>query len=125
MKTIRKYILPLLLIGLFFVACASAQPVAAKPTPQKQIPQTGQTGPAVNIANFAFTPPSLTVPAGTTVTWTNNDTTTHTVTADNKSFDSGALNPGKTFTFTFTQAGTFTYKCTIHPMMTGTIVVTQ
>ncbi len=81
-------------------------------------------GTEVSIANFAFSPDTLTVKAGTTVKWTNNDTTTHTVTADDTSFDSGNLDPGKSFSFTFKQAGTFSYHCSIHPTMKAKIVVT-
>jgi predicted lipoprotein with Yx(FWY)xxD motif/plastocyanin len=78
---------------------------------------------AVTIANFAFDAPSITIAVGASVTWTNNDSVAHTVTADDGSFDSGNLDSGKTFSFTFTKAGTYTYHCAIHPNMTGTIVV--
>ena len=78
---------------------------------------------AVSIANFAFSPASITVKVGDSVTWTNNDSTTHTVTADDNSFSSGDLAPGATFSFTFSKAGTFAYHCSIHPSMTGTVVV--
>jgi len=76
----------------------------------------------VQIKNFAFAPASQTVTAGQTVTWKNDDTTDHTVTADDNSFDSGLLAPGKTFTHTFAAAGTYAYHCVIHPNMTGTVV---
>lgn len=79
---------------------------------------------AVSITNFAFAPASLTVPVGTTVTWTNKDEEPHTVSADDGSFRSQGLGTGSTFTFTFTKAGTFAYICTIHPFMHGTVVVT-
>lgn len=78
---------------------------------------------AVSIASFAFSPPSLTVKVGATVTWTNNDTVTHTVVADDGSFKSGDLGQGASYQFTFKTAGTYTYKCSIHPSMTGTVVV--
>ena len=84
-------------------------------------PATG--GSAVSLANYAFSPTSLTVAAGTTVTWTNNDTAAHTVTADDGSFDSGNLAPGATFTFTFATAGSVAYHCNYHPNMVATIVV--
>jgi plastocyanin len=80
-------------------------------------------GNAVSIANFAFSPASITVKVGDQVTWTNNDSTTHTVTADDNSFSSGDLAPGATFSFTFTKAGTFPYHCSIHTSMKGTVVV--
>jgi plastocyanin len=78
----------------------------------------------VLITNFAFSPASLTVPAGTTVVWTNQDTVTHTVTAADKSFDSGNLLPGRTYSRTFTTPGTYPYICQIHSFMTGTVTVT-
>ena len=79
---------------------------------------------AVTIVNFAFQPATLEVPVGTTVTWTNQGSAPHTVTADDGSFDSGTLQPGGTFSMTFDTPGTFIYHCEIHPNMMGTIVVT-
>lgn len=79
---------------------------------------------AVTIDNFAFSPQSLQVKVGTTVTWTNNQGTTHTVTSDTGEWDSGNLSQGKSFSFTFTKAGTFAYHCAIHSSMTGTVEVT-
>ena len=79
---------------------------------------------AVNIVDFAFTPQVLEIPVGTTVTWTNSDTSQHTATANNGAFDSGILAQGDTFSFTFTEPGTFDYICSLHPNMTGQIVVT-
>ncbi len=81
------------------------------------------TGNSVTIMNFAFSPATLTVKTGTKVTWTNNDTVTHTVTADQGAFDSGNISPGSTFSFTFTKAGTYSYHCNIHHSMTATITV--
>ena len=77
----------------------------------------------VFMQNMAFTPPTITVTTNTTVTWTNQDNMTHTVTSDNNLFNSGDINPGATYSRQFTTAGTFSYHCTIHPSMTGTIVV--
>jgi plastocyanin len=79
---------------------------------------------AVAIRNFAFSPPAITVPVGTTVTWTNDDVEQHTATANDKSFDSDALNNGKSYSFTFSKAGTFAYSCLIHPDMLGQVIVT-
>lgn len=79
----------------------------------------------VTILNFQFMPPKMTIPVGTTVKWTNQDGPTHTVTSDTAGiFDSGNLAPTKSFSFTFTTPGTFTYHCAIHPTMMGSIVVT-
>lgn len=78
--------------------------------------------------SFAFSPATLTIKAGTTVTWKNATAVGHTVTSDDgKSFNSGTTNPiaaqGGTFSFTFTKAGTFAYHCEIHPFMKATIIV--
>jgi plastocyanin len=81
------------------------------------------TGNSVSIMNFAFSPLTLTVKTGTKVTWTNKDTVTHTVTADQGAFNSGFLSSGNGFSFTFTQAGTYSYHCNIHHSMMATIVV--
>ena len=77
----------------------------------------------VSIKNFAFNPPNATVAAGTTVTWVNNDQAPHTATADDGTFDSGTLQPGQSFSFTFDKAGTYAYHCNIHPDMTATVTV--
>jgi plastocyanin len=80
---------------------------------------------SVSIVNFAYSPASVSVSVGDTVTWTNNDAgIPHTVSSDTPGvFDSGNMNTGATFAKTFTAAGTFTYHCNIHPSMTGTVVV--
>jgi plastocyanin len=84
----------------------------------------GQAGAgAVKIADFAFAPDSSDVKVGDSVKWTNSDGATHTVTADDGAFDSGNLAGGKSFSFTFDEAGTFAYHCNIHQSMTGTVVV--
>jgi plastocyanin len=78
----------------------------------------------VKIDNFSFGPSELTVSPGTTVTWTNRDDTPHTVVSDDKStFKSKVLDTDDTFSFTFTRAGTYPYFCSIHPKMTGKVVV--
>jgi plastocyanin len=78
---------------------------------------------AVKIDNFSFTPKSVTVKAGTTLTWTNQDDEAHTVTSTSKQFNSKPLDTGDKFSFTFTTPGTYQYFCSLHPFMTGTIVV--
>ena len=78
----------------------------------------------VKIAGFAFAPASLTVKAGTTVTWVNDDAPAHTVTADDGSFGSPNLAHGATFSQRFGTAGSYAYHCAIHPSMVGTVVVT-
>lgn len=85
---------------------------------------TGRT--AVTIENFAYVPQSITVKVGTTVTWTNKDSVAHTVTSDSGGvLDSPLFSAGETYSFTFNEAGTFTYHCTPHPDMKGTVTVTQ
>ena len=81
------------------------------------------TAVAVDVKDFTFSPLSVTVPAGTTVTWTNHDPLRHTVTATAGRFDSKALRNGETFAQTFTQAGTYQYFCALHPQMQATVVV--
>ena len=78
---------------------------------------------AVKIDNFAFNPPRLTVKAGTTVKWNNEDDAPHTVVSTAKQFRSKALDSEDKFSFTFTTPGTYKYFCSLHPHMTGTIVV--
>jgi plastocyanin len=79
---------------------------------------------AVGIDNFTFNPQTVTVKAGTTVTWTNRDDIPHGLAATNNAFKrSQALDTDDSFSFTFTTPGTYQYFCYIHPHMTGTIVV--
>ena len=75
------------------------------------------------IDNFTFVPSRLTVRAGTTVTWRNEDDIPHTVTSASQLFKSKALDTDDSFSFTFTEPGTYDYFCSLHPRMTGTIVV--
>jgi plastocyanin len=77
----------------------------------------------VRIDNFAFTPQHLTVKAGTTVTWINGDDVPHTVASNTKFFKSSALDTKDKFSFTFTTPGAYEYFCSLHPHMTGAIVV--
>jgi plastocyanin len=79
----------------------------------------------VKIDNFSFGPTSLTVAVGTTVTWTNRDDIPHTVvsTDDAKTFKSKVLDTDEKFSFTFSKAGTYPYFCSIHPKMTGKVIV--
>ena len=77
----------------------------------------------ITIGNFTFAAPVLIVPVGTTVTWVNGDDVPHTVVATDKSFRSKVLDTDDRFAFTFTRAGTYDYFCSIHPHMTGKVVV--
>lgn len=79
---------------------------------------------AVTISDFKFTPGALTVRRGARITVTNHDTTAHTATADNgNSFDTGNIDPGSSATFTLSEVGTYSYHCSIHPFMHGTLTV--
>jgi plastocyanin len=78
---------------------------------------------AVKIDNFVFGPQTLTVPVGTTVTWTNNDDIPHTSVSTEGAWKSKVLDTDEKFSYTFTKAGTYPYYCTIHPKMTGQVVV--
>ena len=80
----------------------------------------------VSISNFTFLPADITVKRGTAVTWTNNDSVTHNVSADSGNGPkSQNLANGETFSFTFNEAGTFNYICGLHPSMHGTVTVTE
>lgn len=111
-------------------AATAAPPVApaalATIVPTATPSATGQSataGPQVSIDNFNFTPATVTVPAGTTVTWTNHDDTPHTVTSSDKALGSPAVNSDAQFTFTFSTPGTYNYFCSIHPFMTAKVIV--
>jgi plastocyanin len=94
----------------------------AKPTPQKGTGTEAKV--EVKIDNFAFIPQELTVAAGTTVEWVNRDDIPHVVVSDDKkTFKSKALDTDEKFAYTFTKPGTYNYFCSIHPKMTGKVVV--
>jgi plastocyanin len=77
----------------------------------------------VKIDNFSFAPQTLTVQVGTTVTWTNRDDIPHTIVSTDGVFKSKVRDTDEKFSYTFTKAGTYTYYCSVHPKMTGKIVV--
>jgi plastocyanin len=87
--------------------------------------QPAATAMDVKIDNFSFSPATLTIAVGTTVMWTNQDDIPHTVvsTDDPRAFRSKVLDTDEKFSYTFTKAGTFAYFCSVHPKMTGTVVV--
>jgi len=106
----RKYTL-IVFLGLAVLAAACSPNAASTPA----ITQPAAIGTAqVTIANFAFDPAQLQVKVGTTVTWTNNDSTGHTVTADDGTFTSSTLKKGDTYSFTFNEVGAFAYYCKPH-----------
>jgi len=77
----------------------------------------------VTVDNFSFSPPTITVPVGTTLTWTNHDDVPHTIVSTDQKFKSKALDTDDKFSFTFTQPGSYSYFCSIHPKMVGKIIV--
>lgn len=119
-----------LLCALVLSGCggSSNTPAAAQqPTGGAVAPTTGTVagaGTPLTIKGFAFSPKALTVKVGTTITATNQDSTPHTWTSGPASFDSGNLAQGKSFSFTFKTPGTFSYVCSYHKSMVGTVVVT-
>ena len=86
-------------------------------------PTTRAAQHAIQIADSAFSPATMTITVGDTVTWTNADGRPHTVTSNDGAFDSGNLDEGQAFTFTFGEPGTYTYHCNYHDQMQATIVV--
>lgn len=87
---------------------------------------TGAGTPGANevwMVNMAFTPASITVAVNTTVTWTNKDGMPHTVMSNDNTFYSGSIDNGGTYTHTFHSAGTYSYHCSLHPNMPGTVIV--
>jgi amicyanin len=107
-------------LWLAWPAVAPAQTPA--PTPA-QVPAQME-GTQVEIRAHAFSAPTVTVKAGTTVTWINHDDDTHTVTSSVDTFRSPGLDTDETFSYTFTTPGTYEYYCSLHPLMTGKVIVT-
>ena len=108
-------ILTLSLIAVTWIALASENPAAENPASSTE----------VKIDNFSFTPQTLTVAPGTRVTWLNKDDVPHTVTSTTNLFKSDALDTDGRFSFTFSKPGTYNYFCTVHPHMTGKVIVQQ
>jgi len=119
---------------LIAVSCGtSSQTTSTAPNTDTQTtPPTGGTpgpdftpGPTaeVIIDNLTFSPETLTVTPGTTVTWLNQESVTHTVSSLSGAFESGSMSPGDSFSFTFNDKGIFEYRCSLHPTMRGTVTV--
>ena len=106
------------------LAMALALAVGCRPESAANPGDKPSSGTTVKIDNFSFGPNTLTVPAGTTITWTNHDDVPHVVTSDdNTMFKSKPLDTDDHFSFTFPKPGTYNYYCAIHPKMTAKIVV--
>lgn len=115
---------------LVLAACSTATQSPQATEPPAAMPAATSAGSSsqvveVSMKNFTFNPDPLNIKVGTTVKWTNEDSAVHNVVSDTQVFASGEMSQGDTFSFTFTTAGTFTYSCTHHPNMKGTINVTQ
>ena len=136
MKRTYPVLTALLAAGLLLAACTGAAPTStrapsATTTPSPTATRAAGPGapPAVRESDIrSFTLESFAIAVGTKVTWTNQDSAQHTVTAGTPgriadTFDSDILDRGRQFSFTFAQAGTFPYWCRIHPQMTGTVTV--
>jgi plastocyanin len=103
------------IVSILAAALLVALPLAA--------PADTPAPPLVHIKNFMFVPATITVVPGTVVTFVNDDQEPHTVTANDKSFDSEGLDTNQKFTHTFAKAGTFMFFCEVHPYMHGTVIV--
>ena len=107
-------------------ACSKSDSNSTPPPTKPTDPNAPAADANVSIAGFAFSPASVTVKAGGTVKWTNNDSAPHTATDLNNAFTSGTLAQGATYSFKFTTPGTYTYHCLVHSTMANaTVVVTQ
>jgi plastocyanin len=110
-------------IGLSLAAFAATLLVGGSQDFTAHAQQAQASTVQVTIDNFSFGPTTITVPVGTTVIWTNRDDIPHTVVSDDKVFKSKVLDTDDKFSFTFTKAGTYPYFCSVHPKMTGKVVV--
>jgi plastocyanin len=116
--------LKLMLVTAALLATALTLSAAASSTVEVPPGDKPAGGATIKIDNFSFGPAIITIPAGGTVTWTNNDDVPHVVSSDdNKLFKSKALDTDDHFSFTFAKPGTYNYYCAIHPKMTARIVV--
>jgi len=131
----RRFVAIVALVVLATVAAACGSSSGASTPPTTPAATGGTAGASVSIQNLAFTPKTLTVSPGTTVTWTNNDATPHNVvssvsislnSATTSTFASSTMSQGQTFSFTFTKKGVYFYECTIHktlPAMHAEVIV--
>ena len=106
---------PMAIAAMLSLGGARSSPLRAQQAPA--------TSAEVKIDNFSFGPVAITVAAGTTVTWTNRDDIPHTVVSDDKVFKSKVLDTDEKFSYTFIKPGTYPYFCSVHPKMTGKVIV--
>ena len=119
MEMRQKFKLCFVVLGVLLVMQLAAHAQGASATSQDSKGSTVD----VKIDNFSFSPATITIPAGTTVKWTNRDDIPHTVVNDDQKFQSKALDTDDTYSYTFTKPGTYPYFCSIHPKMTGKVIV--
>jgi plastocyanin len=119
----KKKLFYIVLVALSGVILVNGCKNYSSTTPYPMAPSTTGTSAMVSISNFAFVPDTIIVKTGTTVTWTNMDSTPHTVTSTTGLFDSGSIPTSSTFRYPFASAGTFVYHCTIHSMMKSAVVI--
>ena len=125
-KKIALFCLGILISGLTIYSCSKSggdDPPANNNNNNNNNGGNNNDPNTVNITGMSFA--AITVKAGTTVKWTNNDNTAHTVTADDNSFDSGNIPAGGSYSRTFNTAGTINYHCKLHSGMTGKVTVNQ
>ena len=115
-KTVRiaGVVMPVIIAMLLLVAGSSRVTASDQPSAANA---------AVKIDNFVFGPQTITVPVGTTVTWTNSDDIPHTAVSTDGVFKSKVMDTDEKYSYTFTKAGTYPYYCSVHPKMTGKVVV--
>ena len=111
---IAGVVMPVMIAMLLLFAGSSRVTASNQPSP---------TNVAVKIDNFVFGPQAITVPVGTTVTWTNSDDIPHTAVSTDGIFKSKVMDTDEKFSYTFAKAGTYSYYCSVHPKMTGQVVV--
>ena len=120
-------IIVVIIIGGAFVLMHKQSSMDQMNMTQTQKSSTTAAKPAgknfVTIQNFAFSPATITVKAGQSITWTNEDSAGHSATADDNSWDTGVLPQGQSKAITFAKAGTYTYHCSVHPNMKATVIV--
>ena len=113
----------IIMAALLAAGCGGSATATTAPATAGGPTTSSAVGAQVVMKNIAFDSTRLTIKVGQTVTWVNQDSAQHDVVANNGEFKSSLFGAGGTFSFTFTKAGTYPYNCSIHPHMTGTIIV--
>ena len=119
----RRCVCAVVFVMLVVLTLAMSMPMSLTATSGSNAQQAEPTNAEVKIDNFSFGPTAITVKPGTTVTWINRDDIPHTVVSDDKLFKSKVLDTDEKFSYTFSKPGTYPYFCSVHPKMTGKVVV--